>query len=70
MMNLVEVKREIEELAKSPVAQKMFPITSDWVPVTDVLAIISRFEKHWRQFKDKKKYNEEMKLIDEILGEA
>jgi len=69
-MNLVQVKREIEELGKSPVAQKMFPITSDWVPVTDVLAIISRFEKHWKQFKDKEKNGEEIKLIDEILGKT
>jgi hypothetical protein len=69
-MNLAQVKREIEALGKSPVSQKMFPITSDWVPVTDVLAIINRFEKHWKQFKDKKESGEEMKLIDEILGEA
>lgn len=69
-MNLEQVKREIKELGQSPVAEKMFPITSEWVPVTDVLAIINRFEKHWRQYKERKKKAEETKLIDEILGGA
>jgi len=50
-MNLRQVKQEIQELAKSPAAEKMYPNTSDWVPITDVLAIINRFEKHWRAYK-------------------
>ena len=69
-MNLEQVKREIKELGKSPVAEKMYPITSDWVPVTDVLAIINRFEKHWKNYKEAKKGGSEMKLISEILGES
>lgn len=69
-MNLEQVKLEIKELGKSPVAERMYPITSDWVPVTDVLAIINRFEKHWKEHMDKKKNGEETKLISEILGQG
>jgi len=67
-MNLEQVKLEIKQLERSPVAEKMYPITSNWVPVTDVLAILSRFEKRWRDYKDKTKSSEETKLIAEILG--
>jgi hypothetical protein len=66
-MNLEQVKREIKELGNSPVAEKMYPITSDWVPLPDVLAIINRFEKHWKQIK---RSSVETKLIDEIVGKA
>ncbi len=69
-LNLEQVKREIKELERSPVAEKVYPITSNWVPVTDVLAILNRFEKHWKQYKEKKKSGEETKLIGEILGES
>ena len=55
-------------MERSPVTEKMYPITSDWVPVTDVLAIINRFEKHWKQHKSKKR--DDAKLINEILGET
>ena len=64
-MNLEQVKHEIKELRKSPLAEKMYPITSDWVPVTDVLAIINRFEKHWKHTK-KEKNSEKTKLIDKF----
>jgi hypothetical protein len=47
-MKLRELKTEIEESAKSPL-EKAYPITSDWIPVTDALAIIDRFEKEWRR---------------------
>jgi hypothetical protein len=67
-MNLEQVKQEIKDLERSPVTEKMYPITSDWVPVTDVLAIINRFEKHWKQHKSKK--SDDAKLINEILGET
>jgi hypothetical protein len=67
-MNLEQVKREIKQLERSPVAEKMYPITSSWVPVTDVLAILTRFEKHWKEYEGKKKNSEEAKLINEILG--
>ncbi len=66
-MNIGQVKREIKELGKSPVAEKVYPITSDWVPITDVLAILNRFEKHWKQTK---KEQSEAKLIGEIFGES
>jgi hypothetical protein len=69
-MNLDQVKREIKELGKSPAAEKMYPITNDWVPVTDVLAIINRFEKHWKNYMGTKKGGSEVKLIGEILGES
>ena len=69
-MNLGQVKREVKALGKSPVAEKVYPITSDWVPLTDVLAIINRFEKHWKNYKESKKGATEGKLIAEILGES
>ena len=69
-MNLDQVKREIKALEKTPVAEKMYPISSDWVPVTDVLAIMNRFEKHWKNYQASKKGSNEAKLIGEILGES
>jgi hypothetical protein len=69
-MNLDQVKREIKELGKSPVAEKSYPITSDWVPITDVFAILNRFEKHWKKYKEEKKNAGEATLISEILGET
>ena len=67
-MNLQQVKEEIVSLGKSPAAEKMYPITSNWVPLSDVLAIINRFEKHWKGYKtpsDKPEGN----LLAEILGQ-
>ncbi len=69
-MNLEQVKREIKELGRSPVAEKVYPITSEWVPITDVLAIINRFEKHWKQRMEQRKGDADSKLITEILGET
>ena len=63
-----QVKREVTELGRSPVTERMYPITSDWVPVTDVLAIINRFEKYWKQQEEKEKNAQVTKLINEILG--
>ena len=68
-MNLEQVKHEISELGKSPVAERMYPITSDWVPITDVLAIVNRFEKYLKQHDEKGKDPQVTKLINEILGE-
>jgi hypothetical protein len=48
-MRLSELRTEIQQSAKNPVAEKAYPITSDWIPVTDVLAIVDRFEKEWRK---------------------
>jgi hypothetical protein len=47
-MKLDELRAEIEQSAKSPYGEKMYPITSDWIPVTDVLAIVDRFERDLR----------------------
>jgi len=69
-MNLQELKREVRALGKSPVAEKVYPITSDWVPLPDVLAIINRFEKDWKHYKETKKDATGAKLIAEILGET
>jgi hypothetical protein len=69
-MNLEQVKREVKALGKSPIAEKVYPITSDWVPLPDVLAIINRFEKHWKKYGDSKKGASEAKLITEIIGES
>ena len=68
-MNLKQVKQEIEDLGKSPAAEKVYPITSDWVPIPDVLAIINRFEKHWRNYGATKKGGPEVDVISEIIGE-
>lgn len=67
-MDLEQVKREVKELERSPAAERMYPITSNWVPVADVLAILNRFEKHWKEYREKKKNPEEVKVITEILG--
>ena len=69
-LNLEQVKQEIKDLGKSPVAEKMYPISSEWVPVTDVLAILNRFEKHWKKYQESKKSETETKLVSEILGVA
>lgn len=69
-MNIEQVKREIKELERTPASEKMYPITSSWVPVADVLAILNRFEKHWKQYVEKKKDSENTKMIAEILGES
>lgn len=67
-MNIEQAKREIRELSRSPVAEKMYPITSDWVPITDVLAIINRYEKHWRQHAEASKSENEKRLVGEMFG--
>jgi hypothetical protein len=67
-MRLEQVKGEIKDLGKSPVAEKLYPITSDWVPITDVLAIINRFEKSWKQRMEATKNSSEAALMKEILG--
>ena len=68
-MNLKQMKQEIEDLGKSPAAEKVYPITSEWVPIPDVLAVINRFEKHWRTYGAAKKNNLEAAVISEIFGE-
>ena len=67
-MNLQQVKKEIENLGMSPAAEKMYPITSNWVPLTDVLAILNRFEKHWKSNKAHED-GTERKLLAEIMGQ-
>jgi len=44
-MRLSELRAEIQRTAKSPFGDKLYPITSGWGPVTDVLAIVDRFER-------------------------
>jgi len=48
-MRLSQLRNEIEQSAKNPLAERAYPITSDWIPVTDVLAIVDRFEKDWHR---------------------
>ena len=69
IMNVEQMKKEVENLGISPAAEKMYPITSDWVPISDVLAIINRFEKHWRNYLTTKS-KPEGNLIEEILGKS
>jgi hypothetical protein len=45
---LGELRVEIQQSARSPYGEKLYPITSDWIPVTDVLAIVERFERDLR----------------------
>ncbi len=68
-MNVEQMKKEIESLGKSPAAEKMYPITSNWVPISDVLAIINRFEKHWKNYKSTNPKLDN-NLIEEILGKS
>jgi len=67
-MNLQQVRKEIEGLGKSPAAEKMYPITSNWVPLSDVLAIINRFEKHWKNHETHGD-GTQRNLIAEIIGQ-
>ena len=67
-MNLTQVKREITELGKTPASEKLYPITSEWVPLPDVMAIIGRFEQHWRQVT--KKDENIARIMNEIFGKA
>jgi len=62
------VKSEIKDLGKFPAAERMYPITSEWVPISDVLAVINRFEKHWKNYGATKKGSSEA-IISEIIGE-
>jgi hypothetical protein len=47
-MKLDELRAEIQQSANSPYGEKMYPITSDWIPVTDAPAIADRFERDLR----------------------
>ncbi len=66
-MNIEQVKREIHELGKSPLNERMYPVSSEWVPITDVLAIINRFEKHWENYKRTLKDESQAKLMTAIF---
>jgi hypothetical protein len=48
-MRLRELKAEVEQSARNLFGEKAYPTTSGWIPVTDVLAIIDRFEKECRR---------------------
>jgi len=47
-MKLEQLRNEIEESARNLFGEKAYPMTSDWVPITDVLAIVDRFENELR----------------------
>ena len=66
-MNLSDVRREIVRLGRNPLAEKIYPIPSEWVPLTDVLATLARFRKHWTEFRPQTD-EQEAKLISEMLG--
>ena len=75
-MNLRQVRAEIEESARNLFGEKAYPIASDWIPVTDVLAIIDRFEREWRQefeaalSKAKTSSNQQLKeLVQRIISD-
>ena len=73
-MKLGQLRAEIEESARNLFGEKAYPITSDWIPVTDVLAIIDRFERDWRRefeaalSKARTNSNQQMKeLVEKII---
>ncbi len=66
-MNLDDLKEEIIRLGKSPLAEKLYPIPPDLVPLTDVLAILTRFKKDWTEFR-RTTHTREAQLISEIFG--
>jgi len=75
-MRLNELKREIEKFAKSPYVDRLYPITSDWVPITDILAIVDRFERQLHdQLESAQKRSKSMpresenRLLVETLGD-
>ena len=75
-MRLSELKSEIQKFAKSPYVDRLYPITSDWVPITDILVIVDRFERQLRdqlesaQKKDKSTLREgDNTLLEETLDE-
>lgn len=76
-MNLSELKEELKDKSKTPIGERYYPITSEWIPITDALALVDRFEKALLALREKvvseKKLDatavEELtKLIDSIIG--
>lgn len=73
-MDLKQVRAEIQEKTRSPAAEKFYPITSEWIPVPDVMEILDRYERYWREQSEKllDKHDENAKKlagqIDELLG--
>jgi len=68
------LKGEIHRFAKSPYVDRLYPMTSNWVPITDILAFVDRFERQLReqlesaQKKDKTISKEsENRLLEETL---
>jgi hypothetical protein len=39
-VKLSDLRAEIQESAKSPYGERLYPITSDWIPVIDVFAVV------------------------------
>lgn len=48
-MRLRELRTQIEQIGGSLLHEKAYPVTSDWIPVPDTLALIDRFEKDLRR---------------------
>lgn len=44
-----QLRTEIEESGRNVFGEKAYPITSNWIPITDVLAIIDRFKRELHQ---------------------
>jgi hypothetical protein len=40
-----QLKAEVKQSARNLYGEKSYPLTSDWIPVADVLAIVDRFER-------------------------
>ncbi len=76
-MNLSEFKQELKDKSKIPFGERYYPMTSEWIPITDVLALLDRFEKGMIALRKKviseKKLDatsvkELTKFIDAIIG--
>jgi hypothetical protein len=71
-MNLDDAEREIVRLGRLgrlPLAKRVYLIPSDWVPLTDVLAVLTRFRKHQTDFRPSTT-TEEAKVLSEVFGES
>jgi hypothetical protein len=48
-LKVSDLRQEIQMFGKSPYVERTYPLTSDWVPIADVLSVIDRFERQLRE---------------------
>ncbi len=76
-MNLSDLRQELKDKSKTPFGERYYPITSEWIPIADALALVDRFEKDMIALREKviseKKLDatsvkELTKFIDAMIG--